>query len=303
MKQVTPFIAALFTASITIADEPVVAPATDTLRDIVAVAQENFENISTLTAIYEFYEIMPGRRPRRGDIHLAWDRLHNCFRSNFVSPDFQSDSVTTPTEFIRIHQSNVQRYPASESRQYWSADVLSPARLFGTQDRPLWQSLKNYITWPEANDRITITSHGADDDLVYTIRMAYTSNVSDKKVFVTRKLAKRNAFHPTLITKSIGIDADTADITEVVDWTYKTFNGLVIPRSVTTSGFDRHTGSPHIHRTLHLRYAKLNDELNDAVFDDEAAFTVMEPPRHDHSSVPSQRDSTESFFSRDASTE
>ncbi len=235
-----------------IADEGETKPSTAVLCEIVDVAQQNYEKIETLSAIYEWHQTTPKRRPSSGDIHFVWDRKQNRFRSNYRTPEFNLDSVTTPTAFVRIGPGKTKEYPASDSRRFWSAGVLSPARLFGTSNRPLWQTLDAYTRWPEANDRITITKSGVPGELVYTIRMAYFSNVSNEKVFVTRKLLEQNAFNPSLVVRSAGIDANTANVIDITSWTYKKREGIVIPRSITHSKFEEQTGVPVSHRSLHL---------------------------------------------------
>lgn len=265
------FSASLLVATATLnADEPSEQLPTDTLLEVVAVSQANFDSIDTLTAVYKWHETSPNRPPRVGNTHFVWDRRNNRFRSAFKIDGHTTDTITTPSEFVRIGQGRTRTSPPADSRKYWSADVLSPARLFGTGDRPLWQRLKTYTTWAEANDRITITSSQDDDDLTYTIRMAYTG-LRDNKVFVTRTLSKSNAFNPTLIVRSKGTDIATARLIDVTSWTYQTIDGIVIPRSNSVSKFNEHTGAPVSQRNMHLRTATLNGLLDESVFSTELA--------------------------------
>jgi hypothetical protein len=107
--------------------------------------------------------------------------------------------------------------------------------------------------------------------------MAYFSNVSNEKVFVTRKLLEQNAFNPSLVVRSAGIDANTANVIDITSWTYKKREGIVIPRSITHSKFEEQTGVPLSHRSLHLRIAKLNTPLDDSAFDYGLALAIEEP--------------------------
>lgn len=276
MKSVTFCVLLVAITASLVADEPVGTPATDTLGEIVSAAQANFEGIDTLTAIYKWHETTPNRQPRDGSVHFVWDQKNSRFRSAFHADDLASDTITTPTEFVRVRPGQQRAFPPADSRKYWSAGVLSPTRLFGTGDRPLWQSLKTYTTWPETNDRISITSSGEGDDFTYAIRMHYIG-IGDTKVFVTRTLTKGNAFNPTLIVRSIGTEASTANLIDVTSWTYKIIDGIVIPKSISVSKFDEQTGAPIMQRNLYLKFAKVNEALADSVFDTEVPLLIDRP--------------------------
>ena len=270
---------ALFASTFTLAadESPDRLPA-ETLAEIVSVAQANFEGIEAMAAIYKWNEATPGRPPRDGNVRFAWDQKNDRFRSAFEVADLTSDTITTPTEFVRISPGQQRTSPSADSRRYWSADVLSPARLFGSGDRPLWQRFKTYTTWKEANDRITIDSSEDSDDLTYTIRMAYTG-LNNTKVFVTWILSRSNAFNPTLIARSKGTDIATARLIDVTSWTYKTVDSIVVPRSIAVSTFDERTGVPIMQRNLHLRFAKVNDALDESAFDTDVALSIEAPTR------------------------
>lgn len=281
------------TTSLT-ADEPTDALATDRLVEIVSAAQSNYERIETLTATYTWHETMPNRQPRDGYVDLVWDQQNSRFRSAFHIDELVYDTITTTSEFVRLGPGKKETFPSAESRKYWSADVFSPVRLFGTQDEPLWQSLQAYTTWPEANDRISITSSAEGDDLIYTMRMHYIGH-GETNVYVTKTFAKANAFNPTLIVRSKGTAPSAANLIDVTAWTYGTINGVVIPKSISVSNFDERTGAPVMHRSVHLTFATVNEAFGESAFDKEVPLSIDRPTPIADSPRPS------SFFAPDLS--
>lgn len=265
MKAVVIWVSCVAFTTALLADEPGDLPTTTMLTAIVSAAQSNYERIETLTATYTLHETMPGRRPRDGFVDLVWDQKNGRFRSALHIDGLVYDTVTTSSEFVRLGPGKREVFPSDESRKYWSADVFSPIRLFGTQDEPLWKTLKTYATWDEANDRMSITSSGEGDDLVYTMRMHYVGH-REINVFVTSTFARANAFNPTLVVRSKGKELSAANLVDVTAWTYETVSGIAIPKSISVSDFDERTGMPVRHRSVHLTSARVNEAVRESAF-------------------------------------
>ena len=226
-------------------------PSSELLAEIVDGAEKNLGDIDTLAALYQVRSTSRHQMPRDGDVHFTWSPTSNRFRSRFVSSPDNAEAA---------------------SPQRWQA--IRPDILFGDGHRLLVDRFRDYLMSQETNERVVVTSSGEGEDMIYTIRIAYT-NDSEQKLFVTWKISKKFGFNPLLVVSSLGVSPETAELRNVSSWTYRKVDAISVPEHVAISRFERTTGEFVSMLTLDLVNVKLNDPETADALDPQR---LREPP-------------------------